>query len=50
MADPLSITLAALTLATALKDVIELAQKLNESFKKVQRNIHKIVVAFSGLM
>jgi len=37
MADPLSLTLAAITLATALKDVIELAQKLNDSFKQVRR-------------
>ena len=37
MADPLSLTLAAITLATALKDMIELAQKLNESLKQVNR-------------
>ena len=35
MADPLSITLAAITLATALKDVIELAMKLKDSLSKV---------------
>jgi len=35
MADPLSLTLAAITVATALKDMIELAEKLNESLKKV---------------
>jgi len=35
MADPLSIALATITLATALKDVVELAQMINESFKKV---------------
>src|SRR3954464_13770166 len=35
MADPLSITLAAITLGTALKDLTELALKLHESFKKV---------------
>ncbi|KAF9567234.1 hypothetical protein CPC08DRAFT_719560 [Agrocybe pediades] len=39
MADPLSITLAAITLATALKDVVELAQKLNDSFEKHARNM-----------
>ena len=33
--DPLSITLAAVTLATALKDVIAIAQKIEESFEKV---------------
>jgi len=36
MADPLSGFLVAITLATALKDAIELAQKLHNSFKKVQ--------------
>ena len=36
MADPLSITLAAITLATALKDMIELAQKLKGSFEEVR--------------
>jgi len=33
--DPLSITLAAVTLATALKDVIAIAQKIEKSFEKV---------------
>jgi len=36
MADPLSITLAVITLATALNDLIELAQKISESFQKVR--------------
>jgi hypothetical protein len=35
MVDPLSITLAAVTLATALKDIIEVAQKIEQSFAKV---------------
>ncbi|KAF9537861.1 hypothetical protein CPC08DRAFT_824682 [Agrocybe pediades] len=39
MADPLSITLAAITLGTALKDLTELAQKLHESFKKHSHNM-----------
>jgi len=38
MSDPLSHTLAAITLATALKGMIELAQKLNNSFKQVRRD------------
>ncbi|KAF9544029.1 hypothetical protein CPC08DRAFT_770130 [Agrocybe pediades] len=40
MADPLSITLAAITLGTALKDLTELALKLHESFKKHSHNMH----------
>jgi len=36
MADPLSLTLAAISLATTLKDMIELAQKITDSFKKVR--------------
>ncbi|KAF9543797.1 hypothetical protein CPC08DRAFT_730394 [Agrocybe pediades] len=39
MADPLSITLAAITLGTALKDLTELALKLHESFKKHSHNM-----------
>ncbi|KAF9567227.1 hypothetical protein CPC08DRAFT_43601 [Agrocybe pediades] len=39
MADPLSITLAAITLGTALKDLTELALKLHESFKKHGHNM-----------
>ncbi|KAF4609862.1 hypothetical protein D9613_010382 [Agrocybe pediades] len=39
MADPLSTTLAAITFGTALKDVIELAVKLHESFKKHAHNM-----------
>ncbi|KAF4610087.1 hypothetical protein D9613_010444 [Agrocybe pediades] len=39
MADPLSITLAAITLGTALKDLTELALKLHESFKKHTHNM-----------
>lgn len=35
MADPLSLTLAAITLATAIKDMVELAQLIDESFEKV---------------
>jgi len=46
MADPLSLTLAAITLATAIKDVIELAQKLNDSFKQVRKGcIHLVHVS-----
>jgi len=33
--DPLSITLALVTFATALKDIIELSQKIEQSFSKV---------------
>ncbi|PPQ78880.1 hypothetical protein CVT25_002422 [Psilocybe cyanescens] len=36
MADPLSITLATISLATALKDIIELAQMIEESFATVR--------------
>ncbi|KAF9567207.1 hypothetical protein CPC08DRAFT_758497 [Agrocybe pediades] len=39
MADPLSITLAAITLGTALKDLTELAMKLHKSFKKHAHNM-----------
>ncbi|PPQ89815.1 hypothetical protein CVT25_007516 [Psilocybe cyanescens] len=42
MADPLSITLATITLATALKDVIELAHMIEESFAKVAQNMRDI--------
>ena len=34
--DPLSITLAVVTLSTALKDIIELSQKIEQSFAKVR--------------
>ncbi|KAF4609969.1 hypothetical protein D9613_010371 [Agrocybe pediades] len=37
--DPLSGVLAGITLATAVKDVVELAQKLSKSFKKPGRNL-----------
>ncbi|KAF9542897.1 hypothetical protein CPC08DRAFT_801500 [Agrocybe pediades] len=40
MADPLSITLAAITLGPALKDLTELGLKLHESFKKHAHNMH----------
>jgi hypothetical protein len=33
--DPLSITLAVITLATALKDIIETAEVIRDSFSKV---------------
>ncbi|KAF9553162.1 hypothetical protein CPC08DRAFT_243943 [Agrocybe pediades] len=39
MADPLSITLAAITLGTALKDLTEMALKLHGSFKKHAHNM-----------
>ncbi|KAF8967350.1 hypothetical protein BDZ97DRAFT_1916947 [Flammula alnicola] len=39
MADPLSVTLAVITLATALKDIIELGQKIKESFAQVSKNL-----------
>ncbi|KAH9475807.1 hypothetical protein JR316_0011367 [Psilocybe cubensis] len=42
MADPLSLTLAAITLATALKDIIELAQKIEESFTKTSHNLRQL--------
>jgi hypothetical protein len=35
MTDPLSITLAVITLATALKDIIETASAIQDSFSKV---------------
>jgi hypothetical protein len=37
--DPLSITLAVVTLVTAVKDLVELGQKIHESFVKVSTNI-----------
>ncbi|KAF9554040.1 hypothetical protein CPC08DRAFT_727450 [Agrocybe pediades] len=37
--DPLTITLAVITLATAVKDLTELAQKLHESFTQPRRNM-----------
>ncbi|KAF4609966.1 hypothetical protein D9613_010374 [Agrocybe pediades] len=39
MADPLSITLAAIALGTTLKDLTKLALKLHESFKKHAHNM-----------
>jgi hypothetical protein len=33
--DPLSVTLVVVTFATALKDIIELSQKIEQSFSKV---------------
>ncbi|KAF4609982.1 hypothetical protein D9613_010354 [Agrocybe pediades] len=39
MADPLSISLAVITLATALKDLTELALKLRDSFRNHPRNM-----------
>ncbi|KAF4610107.1 hypothetical protein D9613_010422 [Agrocybe pediades] len=39
MADPLSISLAVITLGTALKDLTELALKLHNSFTKPRRNM-----------
>jgi len=36
MVDPIMITTTVITLATALKDLIELAQKIKESFEKVR--------------
>jgi len=33
--DPLSVTLAVVTFATALKEIIELSQKIEQSFSKV---------------
>jgi len=37
--DPLSITLAVVTFATALKDIIELSQKIEQSFSKVSSTL-----------
>ncbi|KAF5329777.1 hypothetical protein D9619_009139 [Psilocybe cf. subviscida] len=37
--DPLSVTLAVVTLATAVKDLAELGQKIHESFAKVSKNL-----------
>jgi hypothetical protein len=39
MPDPVSITLAVVTFATAFKDVIELAQKIKGSIDKVNESI-----------
>ncbi|KAF9480572.1 hypothetical protein BDN70DRAFT_978724 [Pholiota conissans] len=36
--DPLSITLAVITLATALKDIIDIAQDIHDSFSKLPQN------------
>ncbi|KAF8182021.1 hypothetical protein BJ912DRAFT_928727 [Pholiota molesta] len=38
MTDPLSITLAVITLATALKDIIETASAIQDSFSKLPQN------------
>lgn len=37
--DPLSTTLAVVTLATAIKDIVEVGQKIHDSFAKVKSNI-----------
>jgi hypothetical protein len=37
--DPLSITLAVVSLASAVKDMVELGQKIHKSFAKVSKNI-----------
>ncbi|KAF5319167.1 hypothetical protein D9619_008416 [Psilocybe cf. subviscida] len=37
--DPLSITLAVISLTTAVKDMVELGQKIHESFAKVSTNL-----------
>lgn len=37
--DPLSVTLAVVSLTTAVKDLVELGQKIHESFAKVIENI-----------
>jgi hypothetical protein len=37
--DPLSITLAVITLATALKDIIETAEIIQDSFSKVHSSV-----------
>ncbi|KAF5319246.1 hypothetical protein D9619_008387 [Psilocybe cf. subviscida] len=39
--DPLTATLAVISLATAVKDMVELGQKIHESFAKVSRNYQK---------
>ncbi|KAF5319359.1 hypothetical protein D9619_008423 [Psilocybe cf. subviscida] len=39
--DPLSVTLAVVSLATAVKDMVELGQKMHESFAKVSKNLLK---------
>ncbi|KAF5327255.1 hypothetical protein D9619_004588 [Psilocybe cf. subviscida] len=39
--DPLSATLAVISLATAVKDMVELGQKIHESFAKVSSNFQK---------
>lgn len=36
--DPLSVTLAVVSLATTVKDLVELGQKLHESFAKVSKS------------
>ncbi|KAF8961142.1 hypothetical protein BDZ97DRAFT_1225851 [Flammula alnicola] len=42
MVDPLSVTLSVITLATALKDIIELGQKIKDSFAKVSQNLRNV--------
>ncbi|KAF5329413.1 hypothetical protein D9619_009140 [Psilocybe cf. subviscida] len=37
--DPLSVTLAVVSLATAVKDLVELGRKIHESFAKVSKNL-----------
>ncbi|KAF5318116.1 hypothetical protein D9619_012242 [Psilocybe cf. subviscida] len=37
--DPLSVTLAAVSLATAMKDMVEVGQKIQKSFTKVTKNL-----------
>ncbi|KAF5319682.1 hypothetical protein D9619_008411 [Psilocybe cf. subviscida] len=39
--DPFSATLAVVSLATAVKDMVELGQKIHESFAKVSKNLRK---------
>ncbi|KAF5329773.1 hypothetical protein D9619_009135 [Psilocybe cf. subviscida] len=39
--DPLSVTLAVVTFATAVKDLVELGQKIHESFAKVSSNYQR---------
>ncbi|KAF5319560.1 hypothetical protein D9619_008417 [Psilocybe cf. subviscida] len=40
--DPLSVTLAVVSLATTVKDLVELGQKLHESFAKVSNNLRNV--------
>ena len=43
--DPLTITLAVVTFTTALKDIIELSQKIEQSFSKVRSTLFVILDA-----